>query len=96
MPGVVGAKPSPCGAEWLARIAASEDVNTASKQVTWEGFKVRVNRCGSQQTVFHLLDQVGNGESFDLHISEDSMVDASKVKSSFDSSISAAETEDGR
>ncbi|MDA9091501.1 hypothetical protein N9J84_05275, partial [Porticoccaceae bacterium] len=59
--------------ERLARITASDKVNAVSKEVCWEGFKIRPNRCGIQLTPFHLRNQVRNGEGFDLHISEDSM-----------------------
>jgi len=75
-------------AKRLARISSSDEVNAVSKEVRWEGLKVRVNRGCIQLTRFHLRNQVRNGEGFDLHISEDSMLDSSKVKSSFDSSIS--------
>jgi len=85
--------PSRC-TERLARIASSDEVNAASKEMCWEGFKIRVNRCGIQLTRFHLVCQVRNGEGFDLHISEDSMVGASKVKSSLDATVSATKADD--
>ena len=84
--------PSRC-AERLARIAASDDVNCASKEPHWEGFKVRPNRCRSQLTRFHLRNQVGSGEGFDLHISEDSMLNPGELKSSLDATISGAKCE---
>jgi hypothetical protein len=75
-------------AKRLARVAASDEINCASKKACREGFKIRVNRCRVQLTRFHLVNQFRNGEGLDLHISDDSMLDPSKVKSSFDSSIS--------
>ena len=80
--------------ERLTRISASEEVNAVSKEMCWEGFKIRVNRCGIQLTRFHLVNQVRNRVGFDLHISEDSMVGASKVKSSFDATVSATKAND--
>ena len=85
--------PSRC-AKWLARVASSDEVNAVSKEMCWEGFKIRVNRCGIQLTRLHLVCQVRNGEGFDLHISEDPMVGASKVKSSFDATVSATKADD--
>ena len=82
-----------CRRERLARIASSDDVNCSSKDVCWESFKVRENRSRIQPTLFHLRNQVCNDEGFDLHISDDSIVDSSVVKSSFDTTISAAKTE---
>ena len=83
-----------CCCKWLAGITTSDDVNAVSKQVRWEGFNIRVYRCGRYDPVFHLVNQVRNGEGFDLHISEDSMFKPGKVKSSFESTISAAKADD--
>ena len=49
---------------------------------------------GIQLTRLHLRDQVGNGEGFDLHISDDPMVDSSKVKSSFNATVSGTKAND--
>ena len=81
-------------AKRLARISSSDDVNAVSKEVCWEGFKIRPNRCGIQFTRLHLRDQVCNGEGFDLHISDDPMVDSNKVKSSLDATVSGTKTDD--
>lgn len=93
MSGVVGALPLSGGAERLAGIPASNEVNASSKQSCREGFKVRPNRSGSQGTLFHLRDQVGNGEGFDLHISGNPVGYACEVNSSFDATISGAKRE---
>jgi len=93
--GVIGAHSSTSGAKGLTWVPPSDEINAVSKEVCREGFKVRPNRCGSQLTRFHLRNQVGNGEGFDLHISDDSMLDSSKVKSSFDSTVSCAESKNG-
>jgi hypothetical protein len=88
--GVFFSKSLSCGTKGLARITASEDVNSVSKWLHWQGFKIRPHRCGIQLTLFHLGNQVRNGEGFDLHMSDDSMFNSGKVKSSFDSTISCA------
>ena len=92
--GVVCPGSFPGGWEWLAGRAASEDVNSVSKAVHWQGFKVRPNRGCIQLTRFHLRNQVCNGEGFDLHMSDDSMSDASELKSSLDATIAGAKRED--
>jgi len=79
--------------KWLAGISPSDNANSVSKAFHWEGFKIRPNRCGSQLSRFHLRNQVGNGEGFDLHMSDDSMSKPSKLKSSLDTPISCAKTE---
>ena len=35
-------------------IAASDNVNSSSKRLHWQGFKICPNRCGIQLTRFHL------------------------------------------
>jgi hypothetical protein len=92
--GVIFSGALSCRAERLAWISSSEDVNSVSKQLCWEGFKVRPNRCRSQETRFHLRNQVGSGEGFDLHISERSSCNPCKLKSSLDASVSAAKADD--
>ena len=81
-------------AKRLARVAASDDVNAASKEMCWEGFKIRPKRGGIQLMRLHLRNQVRNSEGFDLHISDDAMVDSSKAKSSFDATVSGAKGKD--
>ena len=76
--------------EWLTGIASSNNVNSVSKDFRREGFKIRVNRCGIQEILFHLCDQVFDCEGFDLHITDDSMAKSGKLKSSLDSTVSAA------
>tara|TARA_B100001121_G_C18656801_1_gene606821 strand:+ start:898 stop:1362 length:465 start_codon:yes stop_codon:yes gene_type:complete len=92
--GVVFAFSFPCCGKWLTRIAASEDINSVSKAVHWQGFKIRPYRCGIQLTRFHLCNQVRNGEGFDFHMSDDSMFKSGKLKSSFDSTIAGAKAKD--
>ena len=93
---VVGSFSVAGSGERLARITASDELNAVSKEVRWEGFKIRVNRCGTQFTRFHLCNQVCNGEGFDLHITHDAMSKPGKVKSSFDSSVAGTKADDGR
>lgn len=92
--GVFCALAESCGAEWLAGITASEDINSFSKAVCWQGFKIRPDRCWNQLSLFHLCDQVRSCEGFDLHMSDCSMFKPGKAKSSLDATISGAETED--
>ena len=80
--------------EWLAWIPSSEDVHFSSKSFSWEGFNIRPNRCGSHLIRLHFLHQVCNDVCFDFHASDDSMVDSSKAKSSFDSTVSGAKADD--
>ena len=77
----------------LTGIAPSKDVNSVSKDFRREGFKIRVNRCGIQEILFHLCDQVFDCVGFDLHITDDSMFKSGKLKSSLDSTVSAAKRE---
>jgi hypothetical protein len=65
----IGCPPPFAGeAEWLARIARSEDVHASVKAACWEGSQVRPDRRCIQEIRFHLLNQVRAGEGFDLHI----------------------------
>jgi hypothetical protein len=93
--GVFGPLTKPSGAERLAGITASEHVNSVSKAVCWQGFKIRPDRCRNQLSLFHLRNQVGSCEGFDLHMSDCSMCKSGKLKSSLDATIASAETEDG-
>jgi hypothetical protein len=93
--GVFDAFAQPSGAERLAGITASEDINSVSKAVCWQGFKIRPHRCRNQLSRFHLCDQVRSCEGFDLHMSDCSMFKPGKLKSSLDATVSSAETEDG-
>jgi hypothetical protein len=52
--------------EGSARISTHKSCKLVSKRECIEGFKIRPNRCGSQYTLFHLLNQVFNDEGFDL------------------------------
>jgi len=88
--GVFCAFAKPCGAEWLAGITASEDINSVSKALRWQGFNIRPDRCWNQLSRFHLCDQVRNCEGFDLHMSDCSMFKPGKAKSALDAAISCA------
>jgi len=79
--------------EWLAGIPPSEDINAASKESRFEGFKIRPHRCRNHPPRFHLVNQVRNGEGFDLHMSEDGDFSKHSLKTELDSSISAAKAE---
>jgi hypothetical protein len=63
---VFGAEALAGCAEWLARVAAREDVHAAVKLGPWEGFKIRPDRSWVQKSRFHFRDQVRAGEGFDL------------------------------
>jgi hypothetical protein len=64
--GVVFPGPLPCGAEWLAWVASSEDVHAVAKCDPREGFKIRPDRCRVHESRFHFCDQVRDGKTFDL------------------------------
>lgn len=84
--------PSGC-AEWLARVARSEEVHASTKVCVREGLNVREDRCRIQGTRFHLCDQVRAGESFPLHVSDCSQMKPQSLESQFNPSVSGAETE---
>jgi hypothetical protein len=84
--GVVGTETLTGGAEWLARVAATEDVHAVVKVGPWEGFKIRPERCWVQESRFHFCNQVRAGEGFDLSKSDC----AQSWDCSFKSEINAA------
>jgi hypothetical protein len=87
---VFGAFAQSSGAKRLAGITASEHINSVSKAVCWQGFKIRPHRCRNQLSRLHLCNQVRSGEGFDLHMSDCSMLIPGKLKSSLDATVSSA------
>jgi hypothetical protein len=66
VPGVVLSPPLSGRGEWLARVAAREDVHQSVKLSEVESLDIRPNRCCVQESLFHFRDQVRDGEGFDL------------------------------
>lgn len=76
--------------ERLAWVSGKKEINFSKKRLSAEGFKVRPNRCRSQYTLFHLLNQVPDDEGFDLHISCGCWMEPTKLSTcSFKSSFEA-------
>jgi hypothetical protein len=94
VPGVFCTSSLSSRTERLAGITASEHVNAVSKALRWQGFKIRPHRSRNQFSLFHLRNQVGNCEGFDLHMSDDSMRKPGKLKSSLNAAVPSAEAED--
>jgi hypothetical protein len=67
---VFGAKSLAGCAEWLARIAAREDVHQSVKLSPREGSQIAPDRCAVQEFCFSLRCQVADGEALDLHKSD--------------------------
>jgi hypothetical protein len=85
---VFGAEALAGGAEWLARVAATEDVHAAVKLGPWEGFKIRPDRSWVQESRFHFRDQVRAGETFDLTKSDCAQAWDCSAKSEINASVS--------
>lgn len=64
---VVCAESLSCVAERLARIAASDDMNSATPRSAVEGGGIAPHRARIHPTRLHLLDQVRNAKCFPLH-----------------------------
>jgi hypothetical protein len=85
--GVFGAEALASCAEWLARVAAREDVHAAVKLCPWEGFKIRPDRSWVQESRFHFRDQVRAGEGFDLTKSDCAQAWDCSFKSEINASV---------
>jgi hypothetical protein len=91
--GVVGAEALSGCAEWLAGIAATEDVHAAVKLCPWEGFKIRPDRCRVHESRFHFRDQVRAGEGFDLTKSDCAQTWDCSAKSEINASVSGTKAD---
>jgi hypothetical protein len=80
--------------EGLTGISANEPVSFSVKRFEWEGFKVRPNRCGSQYTLFHLLDQIFDDKGLDFHMNDCSTSGKHSVNAFFESKHSAAKADE--
>ena len=74
MPGGVGAGAQAGGTEGLTGIASSEDAYFSPKEVPREGLKIRPDRSDVQESRFHFRDQVRDGKSFDLAVSDGAQI----------------------
>ncbi len=54
-------------AEWLARVACSDDIHDSTPRSAVEGSEITVNRSGLEATVFHAPRERGSGVGFPLH-----------------------------
>jgi hypothetical protein len=90
---VFGAESLAGCAEWLARIAATEDVHAAVKLGPWEGFKIRPDRSWVQESRFHFRDQVRAGETFDLTKSDCAQAWDCSFKSEINASVSGTKAD---
>ncbi len=79
--------------EGLAWESAREDVHQATKRFAIEGFNIRVDRCRIQLRRFHLRNQVCDGESFDLHMSDCSAAWENSAEAESESFVSRANAE---
>jgi hypothetical protein len=70
----------------LARNAANEPVGEAAPGRAVEGSHIRPDSRRSQETLFHRLDQMGDGEGFPLHHNDG----ASCGNGEFDGKVEAA------
>jgi hypothetical protein len=57
-------------AEWLARVAAREDIHQSVKLSPRESLEIAPDRCVVQESRFSLCSQVRCGEGFDLDKSD--------------------------
>jgi hypothetical protein len=90
---VVCSKSLPGCTEWLAGVAASEDVHAVTKLCPWEGFKIRPYRCWVHESRFHFCDQIRDGEGFDLTKSDCAQSWEDSCKPKFNPSISCTKSD---
>lgn len=89
--GIVGAEAQSGGAEGLAGIASSEEAYATAKLFPREGFKIRPNRSVVQESRFHFRNQVCDGKSFDLAVSDGAQIWDNSAKSEINAPVSSAE-----
>jgi hypothetical protein len=94
--GVVGAESLAGCTEWLAGIAAREDVHAPVKCSPWEGFKIRPDRCRIQLARFHFRNQVRAGIGFDLTKSDCAQAWDCSLESEINATVSGAKTDVGK
>ncbi len=84
---VVLAEPLSGCAEWLAGVAAREDVHFSVKSEPRERLNIRPDRCCVQESRFHFSDQVRAGERFDLAKSDCAQMWDCSFKSEINASV---------
>ena len=90
---VVLAEPLSGCAEWLARVAAREDVHFSVKSGPRERLNIRPDRCCVQQSRFHFSNQVRAGKCFDLAKSDCAQMWDCSPKSEINASVASAEAD---
>jgi hypothetical protein len=76
--------------EWLAWVAASEDVHSVAKRCPREGLKIRPDRCRVHESRFHFADQIRDCEGFDLTKSDCAQTWDCSFESKLNASVSSA------
>jgi hypothetical protein len=87
------AKPAPRNREWLAWIAAMDDIHEAAPRFAVKGFNIVPDRRVIQGRVFHPRHERGRGKAFPFNVTNSSIVWQGKVQAEVESSRSRAERE---
>jgi hypothetical protein len=85
---VVCSKSLPGCTEWLAWVAAREDVHQSRKLFPREGLEVAPDRSRIKLPAFHSRKKVFAGEGFDLRISDCAQVWDNSTESEVNASVS--------
>jgi hypothetical protein len=91
MAGILRALPLPRDREWLARIAASEDIHSATPRAAIETSNVVPDRCRIQGRVFHPRHEGGRSITFPLDVTDSAIFGACQVQAKVDPAGSGAE-----
>lgn len=91
---VVLSEPAAGGAEGLAGITGSEDMNAATPRAAVEGSNIRPHRSRIHEPRFHRSNQVEAGEGFDLHMTDDASAGNGQSKAEVKPAASRAEGDD--
>lgn len=87
------AKLTACNREWLAWIAAVDDIHHAAPRFASEGFNIVPDRRAIQGLVFHPTHERGCGETFPLDVTNSSIVWQRKVEAKVEPACARAERE---
>lgn len=80
-----------CGTERLAWKTSREETHASVKVCEWEGAQIRPDRCDVQEPRFHLRDQIGDREGFDLTKSDCAQASDCAAESKVNAAVASAE-----